>query len=126
MTQGSVVVLETVVEEYVYTTGTGDVVVIEDVEEETAFLDEALHDVVVVESGGGPGPPGPGSRVIEYQMSIPATVVDLDHDLGRDPMSIQVFVDGLMHDEFGVFFTIPTTRVRLTFDVAVAAFIRIA
>lgn len=86
--------------------------------------------VIEVQVPGAPGPPGaPGasgtSSVFEYLMPIPATTVTIDHNLGRDPVAVQVFLEGMVAEEYAVFFTVPGEQVQLSFDLAVAAFIRL-
>lgn len=61
----------------------------------------------------------------EYQMPVAQTTAVIDHNLGRDPVAVQVFDDGVLCSEYSVVFTIPGQQVRLGFDVSVAAFIRL-
>jgi hypothetical protein len=62
----------------------------------------------------------------EYQMPVAQTTAVIDHDLARDPVAVQVFdEDGVLCSEYSVVFTIPRKQVRLGFDVAVAALIRL-
>lgn len=61
----------------------------------------------------------------EYQMPVAQTTATIDHELGRDPVAVQVFDDGVLCSDYSVVFTIPGQQVRLGFDVSVAAFIRL-
>lgn len=73
-----------------------------------------------------PSPPGADEfDIFEYQMPMPSTTATIDHDLGRDPVSVQVFVDGEICQGYGVYFTIPGEQVQIGFDIAAAALIRL-
>jgi len=61
----------------------------------------------------------------EYQMPVAQTTAIIDHTLGRDPVAVQVFDDGVLCSEYSVVFTVPGQQVRLGFDVSVAAFVRL-
>ena len=64
-------------------------------------------------------------EVFEYQMSTPATTVTIDHGLGRDPVAVQVFHEGVLCDEYGVTFTVPDEQIQIGFDISIAALIRL-
>lgn len=97
---------------------------------------DTLQDLYVLTPGGPPGPPGPqglpgpqgapgvGSPV-EYQMPTAQTTALIDHGLGRDPVAVQVVVDGVQASEFEVVFTVPQEQVRVAFDIPVLALIRL-
>lgn len=100
------------------------------------ILEPPLPDVAVTLSEVGlVGPRGPrgfsgeggdGSvSVFEYQMSHAQTTATIDHDLGRDPVAVQVFDGTQICDEYSVVFTRPGEQVLIGFDVSVAAFIRL-
>lgn len=80
------------------------------------------------------GPPGPGgtggtgsgqTRVFEYLMPVAQTTALITHDLGHDPVGVQVVVDGTARDEYSVSFPIPGETVLIGFDVTVQALIRL-
>jgi len=86
---------------------------------------------VVTEPSGAAAPPtsgdgGDDAGVFEYTAPVPATVHVVTHDLGRDPVSIQVWDDdGLLCDGYSVVFTVPGQQVRIGFDVSIKATIRL-
>jgi hypothetical protein len=97
---------------------------------------DTLQDLLVLTPGGPPGPPGPqgltGPQGIpgvgspfEYQMSVAQTTALIDHTLGRDPVAVQVVIDGVQASEFEVVFTAPQTQIRVAFDIPVLALIRL-
>lgn len=94
------------------------------------------QDLLILTPGGPPGPPGaqgqqgpagtPGvGSPFEYPMPIAQTTAVIDHDLGRDPVAVQVVVDGVQASEFEVVFTVPSEQIRVGFDIPVAALIRL-
>lgn len=87
----------------------------------------ALEDppTLGVDIGGEPDAAG-GLVVFEYQMPVAQTTVVVNHNLGHDPTSIQVFDGGGICDDYSVTFTIPGAQVLLGFDVSVAALIRLS
>lgn len=76
--------------------------------------------VPTVGSGGGGT-----THVYEYTMPVAQTTAIIDHNLGRDPVAVQVLLDGQECDEYSVTFPIPGQRVLVGFDVSVAATIRL-
>ena len=85
----------------------------------------AIRNVGVVVHTGLPGPAGTGVDIWEYQMLTPATTATIDHDLGRNPVAVQVVIDGEEVSEFGVYFTIENEQVQISFDIPAAALIRL-
>lgn len=65
------------------------------------------------------------SAIYEYTMPAPATTVTVRHGLGRDPVAVQVLVEGELVDEYGVFFTVPHEEVQISFDLSVVALVRL-
>lgn len=63
--------------------------------------------------------------IVEYQMPTPASTVTIDHGLGRDPVAIQVFHEGVLCNEYGVYYTVPDEQVQIGFDTSIAALIRL-
>lgn len=95
--------------------------------------DQVSHETAV--TGGIVGPPGPrglpgsggsGSAAFEYLMPVAQTTAVFDHTLGRDPVAVQVIVDGQVCDEYSVTFPLPSERIQVGFDVSVKALIRIS
>lgn len=52
---------------------------------ETIAMDQHGEDVLVIYSGGPPGPPGPGSGYYTHNQTIPASEWLIHHDLGWLP-----------------------------------------
>jgi hypothetical protein len=105
-----------------------------DIEAPPAVLEQSTNeDVILITSSGLPGPPGRDgvdgqdgvAAPFEYQMSAPATTATVVHDLGRDPVAVQVFDGGVLCNEYGFYITVPHTEVQLGFDVPVTALIRL-
>lgn len=89
-------------------------------------MEPAATDVLVLPVVGPEGPAGASVlEIFEYQMPVAQTTAYVDHDLGRNPVAVQVFVDGVEASEYEVVFTVPAQQVRVAFDVAVAALIRL-
>jgi hypothetical protein len=97
---------------------------------------DPLQDLYVLTPGGPPGPPGPQGDTgpqgapgvgspFEYQMPVAQTTALVDHTLGRDPVAVQVLVDGVQASEFEVVFTIPQQQIRVGFDIPALALIRL-
>ena len=80
--------------------------------------------VVEVHEGSG------GTAVVDltpfvYVMPAAQTTATVDHDLGRDPVSIQVLDDfGNVYEEFSITYTVPKEQVRIGFDIPIKATIR--
>lgn len=81
---------------------------------------------------GKPGEPGAkgekgetGGTVFEYLMPVAQTTALVEHNLGRDPVAIQVIVDGTVREEYSVSFPLPGATVLVGFDVSVQALIRL-
>lgn len=67
-----------------------------------------------------------GAEAFTYQMPTSQTTALVTHTLGRDPVAVQVFDEfGVLCDGYGVTFTDPAHQVRLSFDVALKALIRL-
>jgi len=61
-----------------------------------------------------------------YVMPVAQTTATIDHDLGRDPIVVQVLDEsGEVCDEFSVVYTIPNQQLRVGFDIPVKATIRV-
>lgn len=80
---------------------------------------------LVVPVIGPAGANGAAAGQYEYQMPVPQTTALVDHPLGYDPVAVQVFVDSELCAEYSVVYTIPGQQVRVAFDVAVQALIRL-
>ena len=60
-----------------------------------------------------------------YVMPVAQTTALIDHDLGRDPVVVQVLDDfGAVYDEFSITYTVPKEQVRVGFDIPLKATIR--
>ena len=99
---------------------------------------ETVSDVIEIDSGrlevttgerGPRGPQGePGQSTLtpfEYLMPVAQTTATFAHTLGRDPVSVQVLVDGVQADEYQVLYPVPGEQVRVGFDIPVQALIRL-
>lgn len=90
---------------------------------------ETGADILLITTSGvrGPqGPPGANGDPFQYQMPTAQTTALVDHTLGYDPVAVQVFdEDGLLCSEYSVVFTIPDQQVRVGFDIALKATIRL-
>ena len=65
-------------------------------------------------------------HVFTYTMPAAQTTATIDHDLGRDPVAVQVTdSDGIVYSEYEVVNTVPQAQVRIGFDVAIQATIRL-
>lgn len=75
---------------------------------------------------GPEGETGPtGGTVFEYVMPVPGTTALIEHDLGRDPVAVQMLVDGSEVDEYGVTFPVPGHTVLVGWDTPALAVIRL-
>lgn len=81
--------------------------------------------VVEVVVPGPQGVPGAGADPFAYQMPAPATTATITHNLGRDPVAVQVIDGGRLCSEYGFFITVPGAEVQIGFDVSIAALIRL-
>lgn len=90
-----------------------------------AVLNEPASSVLVVPAVGPPGKDGADAGRFEYQMAVAQTTVLVDHQLGYDPVAVQVLVDGQVCSEYSVVYTIPREQVRVAFDISVQALIRL-
>lgn len=85
---------------------------------------EATTPVVAGPPGAGGGGSGT-TKVFEYLMPVAQTTALITHDLGHDPVGVQVVVDGTARDEYSVSFPVPGETVLIGFDVSVQALIRL-
>ena len=103
-------------------------VIVFDKPSERILVSPAGEKEFLVLTGGAPGtrgPAGPQAQPFEYQMPVAQTTAVIDHTLERDPVSVQVFDEsGRICSEYSVVFTDPAKQVRVGFDVAVKALIR--
>lgn len=66
------------------------------------------------------------AAVDEHVQTVPAHTWVIDHTLGRDPVAIQVLVDGIEVGEgWSTSFTVPGEQVMLGFDVAISGIARL-
>lgn len=114
-----VVVVETQTTLVTQTTDDLSLVVVEEPRATKALHNIRDYDVIV--------PSAPMIR-FEYLMPVPQTTALIDHNLGYDPVAIQVLDTGSGEHfaEWSAVFTVPGQQIRLGFDVAVAALIRLA
>lgn len=68
---------------------------------------------------------GGGAVVFPYDMPGVASTAVIDHTLGRDPVMVQVLVDGVPVEEYSVSFPISGQRVMVGFDIPAQAQIRL-
>ena len=93
------------------------------------------YEPIIVNVKGDKGDPGEkgeqgergvtGGIAFDYLMPIPGTTAVIEHDLGRDPVAVQVIVDGTVRDEYSVSFPLAGQTVMVGFDVVVQALIRL-
>ena len=89
-------------------------------------MESVSTDVLVLPIAGPTGPAGASDLdIFEYQMPVAQTTAVINHTLGRNPVAVQVMVDGVQASEFEVVFTIPDEQVRVAFDFPVLALIRL-
>ena len=79
----------------------------------------------VVEVQGNSAPTVVDVTPFVYVMPTAQTTATVDHDLNRDPISIQVLDEfGEVYSEFSITYTVPKSQVRVGFDLAIKATIR--
>jgi hypothetical protein len=84
-------------------------------------IDSIRDRVDVLETTGGGG----GAGVFTHVQSLAAATWVIPHTLGRDPVAIQVIVNGSPADEWQTIFTTPGSVVTLGFDLSVSGVARL-